>query len=67
MKFAEDECTDYISHLPPSAILGTLILPVSVLVINTLSISKLKVTLPVVVLTKISAASEPSKFEVYIK
>ena len=50
----------FISHLPPVTVLGTETSPVSVCVINTLSVSRLPVTLPVFVLTKISAASERS-------
>lgn len=47
-----------ISHLPPVTVDGTLMLPVLVLVINILSVSKVPVTLPVEVLTVILLASQ---------
>ena len=40
-----------ISHLPPVIVFGTLMLPVLVSVINTLSVSKVPETLPVLVFT----------------
>ena len=50
-----------ISHLPPVIVFGTLTLPTLVSVINTFSVSNVPETLPVLVSTKISLASEPSK------
>ena len=50
-----------ISHLPPLAVLGTLMLPVEVSVINTFSLSREPVTLPVLVLMNSSPASQPCR------
>ena len=49
-----------ISHFPPDVVLGTLILPVEVSVMNTFSESNVPVTSPVSVFTDISVASLPS-------
>lgn len=46
-----------ISHMPPVDVLGTLISPVEVLVINTFSESKVPVISPVFDLTEIAEAS----------
>ena len=51
-----------ISHLPPLTLSGTLTRPVWDLAKNIFSESKFPLTLPVLVLTKISAASESSNF-----
>lgn len=48
-----------ISHLPPLVVFGTLILPVAVSVMNTLSLSRLPETFPVSVSMLSSAASHP--------
>ena len=49
-----------ISHFPPDVVLGTLIQPVEVSVMNTFSESNVPVTSPVSVFTDISIASLPS-------
>ena len=46
-----------ISHLPPTAVLGTFMYPLELSAINILSVSSVPVTSPVVVFTKISPAS----------
>ena len=51
-----------ISHLPPAAVFGTSTLPVSVSVINTLSVSRLPRTFPVSVFTYSFSASQPLNF-----
>ena len=49
-----------ISHFPPDAVFGTSTVPVPLFAEKALSLSRLPVTLPVLVLTKISAESHLS-------